>query len=49
MWNLKYEIKETIHEIETDSETSRRDWGLPSGGAGGGVTGLELADANCYR
>ena len=21
MWNLKYEIKEPIHEIETDSQT----------------------------
>ena len=42
MWNLKYNTKEPIYEIETESGT----W-LPRGRGGEGVEGrLRLADVN---
>ena len=36
MWNLSYDINEPIYKTETDSETKRKDLGLPRERGGGG-------------
>ena len=32
MWDLKYDTRELVYEIETDSQTEIRDLWLPKGG-----------------
>ena len=37
MWNPKCDTSELIHEIETNSQTQRTDWGCRGGGPGGAI------------
>ena len=50
MWYLKYDTNEPFYETETESQTQRTDWCLPTGrGFGEGWSGkLGLADVSFY-
>ena len=50
MWNLKYDMKELIYEIEIDSQTQRTELWLPRGQwvEEGWIGSLGLADAKYY-
>ena len=47
MWNLKYDAHEPIYEIETDSQTQRTGWWLPSGRQHKGGMNWEFGVSRC--